>query len=130
VLYSLTDAAKAVGRTRQALQMAIKKGTISAQKNALGQWEIDASELHRVYQPVKSAGGGDGQNFHVLDSEKDAQIRELRAKLESVERLAEVLQQERDDWKQQADEWRMQAKALPASSDPPRRGFWARLLGR
>lgn len=129
MLYSLTDAAKAVGRTRQALQMAIKKGTISAQKNALGQWEIDAAELHRVYQPIKACPEATGQNFHLLDGEKEAQIRELQARLESMERLATVLQRERDDWKQQADEWRMQAKALPAGEEAPRRGFWARLFG-
>lgn len=129
MLYSLTDAAKAVGRTRQALQMAIKKGTISAQKNALGQWEIDAAELHRVYQPIKASPEAAGQNFHLLDGEKEAQIRELQARLESMERLATVLQQERDDWKQQADEWRLQAKALPVGDATPRRGFWSRLFG-
>lgn len=129
MFYSLTDAAKAVGRTRQALQMAIKKGTISAQKNALGQWEIDAAELHRVYAPIKQPQQAEESDFHLLDSEKEAQIRELRAKLESMERLAAVLQQERDDWKQQADEWRMQAKALPAGEGAPKRGFWKRIFG-
>ena len=125
MVYTLTEAAKAVGRTRQALQMAIKKGTISATKDGLGQWTIDPAELHRVYKPVKAASASNDQNFHPLDAEKGAQIREMQARLDVMQQLVATLEtqvsdirRERDDWKQQADEWRLQVRALPAPEAP------------
>ena len=42
-------AAKAVGRTKSTITKAIASGKISAIKNNKGAWEIDASELKRVY---------------------------------------------------------------------------------
>lgn len=134
MVYSLTDAAKAAGRTRQAIQASIKKGIISARKNDFGQWEIDPAELHRVYPPVNQTLSSESKTLTSLDSSKEAQIKELQGKLEVMEQLlrevkghSEDLKQERDDWKRQADEWRMQAKALPAPEAKPeerKRGFW------
>ena len=142
MVYTLTEAAKAAGRTRQAIQAAIKKGHISASKNQFGEWQIDPAELHRVYPVHKQTAANDGGNLILADAEKEAQIRELRARLEALEELKreiqsrnEQLQRERDDWKQQADEWRMQAKALPApeaaAQEPtaPKKGFLRRLFG-
>lgn len=137
MFYSLADAAKAVNRTKPALLSAIQKGRISAKKNALGQWEIDPAELHRVYPLVNQLPQNAEPCLTDLIHEKNAQIRELQARLDAAEERKqeiqarnEELKQERDDWKQQADEWRMQAKALPAGKETPRRGFWARLIGR
>lgn len=58
-VYSLTRAAEATGMTRQGVLAAIRRGTISAQKNALGQWAIDPAELHRVYPPVHAVRAAD-----------------------------------------------------------------------
>lgn len=134
--YSLAEAAKAVGRTKPALLSAIQKGRISAKKNAFGQWEIDPSELHRVYRPISQEAKDAERSLPELIEEREAKIRELQTRLEATENLKreiqarnEELRRERDDWKQQADEWRMQAKALPAAAESPRRGFWARLFG-
>jgi len=134
--YTLAEAAKAVGRTKPAILSAIQKGRISAQKNALGQWEIEPSELHRVYRPLSQETKDAERSLPELIQEREAKIRELQARLEAAEDLKreiqarnEELQQERDDWKQQADEWRMQAKALPAGGEVPRPGFWKRLFG-
>lgn len=137
MFYSLADAAKAVNRTKPALLNAIQKGRISANKNALGQWEIDPAELHRVYPLVNQLPQNVEPCLTDLIQEKNSQIRELEARLEAAEERKneiqarnEELRQERDDWKQQADEWRMQAKALPAGDKTPKRSFWARLIGR
>ena len=51
-LCSLKEAAESCGRGKPAILKAIQKGTISAKKNPLGEWEIDPAELHRVYKPV------------------------------------------------------------------------------
>lgn len=49
---SALQAANQVGRTRQAIIKAIRKGTISANKNPQGEWRIEPSELFRVYEAV------------------------------------------------------------------------------
>lgn len=51
-MLSLTEAAKATGLTRPGLLKAIQSGRISATKNDQGNWQIDPSELFRVYTPV------------------------------------------------------------------------------
>ncbi len=46
---TLTQAAKKVNKERTTLFKAIKSGNLSAYKNSKGQWEIEESELSRVY---------------------------------------------------------------------------------
>ena len=57
-MYSLRQAADAVGRGKPAILKAIKNGRISAQKDAFGQWQIEPVELHRVYPVVTGNGSG------------------------------------------------------------------------
>jgi excisionase family DNA binding protein len=54
VPYTLGQAAKATGLSKPTISEAIKKGRISARKNESGSFEIDPSELHRVYPPLAS----------------------------------------------------------------------------
>jgi excisionase family DNA binding protein len=51
-MYTLKEAAEAVGLTKPAIFKAIKKGSISANKDERGQWIIDPAELHRIYKPI------------------------------------------------------------------------------
>ena len=50
--YSLSEAAKATGKNKTTIQRAIKSGKISAGKGDGGSYEIDPSELHRVFPPT------------------------------------------------------------------------------
>jgi hypothetical protein len=50
--YSLGQAAKAAGISKTSLHRAIQKGRVSAAKNDNGSYEIEPSELHRVYPAV------------------------------------------------------------------------------
>src|SRR5215207_2896706 len=50
-MYTLKEAAEAVGMGKPAILKAIQKGRISAKKDDHGQWWIDPAELHRVYPP-------------------------------------------------------------------------------
>ncbi len=52
-MLSLTEASKETGKGRTTLFKAIKTGRLSATKNDKGEYQIDASELFRVYAPVK-----------------------------------------------------------------------------
>jgi predicted site-specific integrase-resolvase len=47
--YTLSQAATATGKNKATIQRAIKSGKISAIKNSSGAYEIDPSELHRVF---------------------------------------------------------------------------------
>lgn len=54
---SAKQAAKEVGKSVPTITRAIKSGTISATKTDSGGYEIDPSELFRVFQPIKSNKG-------------------------------------------------------------------------
>ena len=130
MLYTIQQAAKATGMSRQAIHAAVKKGKISASKNAQGILEVDAAEIHRVYPLVNL----NEPNFTSKDSAidtSDAENRELKARIQGLEALLAEVRSERDRWQDQADAWQMQAKALTAAPQPePKRGFWARLFNR
>ena len=96
--YTLGTAAKATGKAKSTILRAIKSGVISAHKADDGSYEIDPSELHRVFpSPVAQP-----------DSSNDAQPNEehhatLRLKLEILE--AER-QRERDQMQTTIDDLR------------------------
>ena len=50
--YTAGQAAEATGFSTATITRAIKKGKISAVKDASGAWSIDPSELHRVFPPL------------------------------------------------------------------------------
>jgi len=51
-MYTLRQAAESTGKSKQTLLRAIRTGKISARKDENGQWTIDPSELHRVYETL------------------------------------------------------------------------------
>ncbi len=53
--YTLGEAAIACGKSKSTLSKAIKNGKISAKKNENGAFEIEPSELHRLYPPAPLA---------------------------------------------------------------------------
>lgn len=133
-MYSLREAADAVGRGKPAILKAIKNGRISAEKDAFGQWRIDPAELHRVYPPVSPAVTGNGSEPGAgerqetpketgdvggeaailrerLLADKEAQIADLRAERD---RLLDLLEAQAGAVKLLTDERRK----------PPRRGWW------
>ena len=85
-MLTLKEAAEQTGKTKQAIQQAIKKGRISAHKQENGQWLIDPVELFRVYTRIKHI---DGKNVDGLDDALRADLpleRELlRQKLTFLE---------------------------------------------
>ena len=73
-MYSLKQAADAVGRGKPAILKAIKNGRISAQKDAFGQWQIEPVELHRVYPVVTGNGSGTGASEREEISKKTSDV--------------------------------------------------------
>jgi hypothetical protein len=119
--YTLGTAAKATGKAKSTILRAIKSGAISATKTHDGSYEIEPSELHRVFPPnsAQQASSNDTQP----DEEQSATLR-LRLEILEAER-----QRERDQMQATIDDLRVR---LDRSEDrvttllaaPPKRIRW------
>ena len=83
--YTLAEAARAIGMQKSTVLRAIKRGTLSAVRDAAtGQWLVEPAELHRVYPA--SNGSGARTDATAADAPPrtdalEAENRELRARL-------------------------------------------------
>lgn len=129
MLYTLTTAAQAVGRTRQAIQAAIAKGLISAKKDALGHWQIEPAELHRVYAPINQVLSNSDKQIDTV-AVLEAKLLAADTLIQTIKQQADELRAERDAWKDEATAWQNQAKALTATPtpEPKKRSLLARLF--
>ena len=99
-------AAKAVGKTKSTITKAIASGKLSAIKNDNGAWEIDASELYRVYPPTP---------LETVEIEQNDTLKEMGGnskEIEALERLLKAAEEQIYDLKADRDEWRKQANQL------------------
>ena len=112
-------AAKAVGKTKSTITKAIASGKLSAIKNDNGAWEIDASELYRVYPPTPLETVKIEQNDTLKETDGNSK------EIEILERLLKVAEEQIDDLKADRDEWRKQANQLllTNTSTPRKRIF-------
>lgn len=112
-------AAKAVGKTKSTITKAIASGKLSAIKNDNGAWEIDASELYRVYPPTP---------LETVEIEHKDTLKETgrtSKEIQALERLLKAAEEQIDDLKADRDEWRKQANQLllTNTSTPRKRIF-------
>lgn len=124
-MISLSEAADAAGVSRSTMLRAIKKGKISAIKNEAGGFEIDLSELCRVWPDAalnKSVKQSDAPQTN-SGASHDATILLLRTQLEAERQLTEELRSDRDAWREQA-----QRLALPKPDI--KTGILARIFGK
>jgi septal ring factor EnvC (AmiA/AmiB activator) len=121
--YSLKHAATATGKSKPTILRAIQTGKISAEKDALGEWQIEPAELHRVYPPVSVRNGSDEperndtqpadspvetallraevqqmhERFASIDIDRERERREASATIEDLRRRLDQSEQERRD---------------------------------
>lgn len=112
------EAGERVGKTRQAIIKAIRKGTISAEKDESGEWRIDPAELFRVYPPTQP-------QTHPVDDTKPAtdgagDTAGLQREITLLRERIEDLVEDRDRWREQAE----QALRLLTDQRPRRRRWW------
>jgi hypothetical protein len=107
------EAGARVGKTRQAIIKAIRKGTVSAEKDDAGEWRIDPAELFRVY-PVPQGTPAVDDNRPATDTA--GLQREITLLRERIEDLVE----DRDRWRAQAE----QVTRLLTDQRPARRRKW------
>lgn len=93
--YSLSQAAEACGINRTTVLRSIKAGKISASRDAHQQWQIEPSELHRVYPPADARTGNERRN----NSHYRAQMAEtaLTVRVQGLRDTADLLRAQLDD---------------------------------
>jgi hypothetical protein len=151
---SASEAATAVGLSRDGILKAIRSGKISAEKNQNGEWRIEPVELFRVYAPVTSSPQTTSANIQtpIVDSPQtrsEPSVESLQAELRQFQqRLADkddVIADLRTRLDAEADERRKLTMILTDTQHqrtpevPPEpttpsternRSWWGRLLGR
>jgi ATPase subunit of ABC transporter with duplicated ATPase domains len=145
---SLNKAAKEAGTAKSTLLDALNNGRMSAEKNEKGHWEIDPSELFRVFPKTSSYNPEkpiqtplENHQRTIQNSALEIEVKMLR---EQIERMDAERERERSQLTDQMEALKEQAErqsadhrqALAALTDqrektqkPPQRGFWARLIG-
>ena len=84
--YSLSEAAKATGKNKTTIQRAIKNGKISAIKGDSGSYEIEPSELHRVFPPVAAQRDAQHRQSNDTQQGKSASINNDLARVLELEK--------------------------------------------
>lgn len=118
---SLSQAAKAAGKSKSTINRAIKTGKLSATRHDDGSYSIDASELSRAFQ-IGTPGSSEWINAAPLaelarTAALEAENTALRAALDREREIANDLMVDRDAWKQQAT-------ALLAAPPRKRHSWW------
>lgn len=137
--YSLSEAAKATGKNKTTIQRAIKNGKISAQKGGSGSYEIDPSELHRVFPPIaaqRNQGNDTQQHENPHPDNHLKRIVELERELAVAHERANGLEAHKDqmadtinDLRKRLDSSEGRVTAL-LTNNTPKRGLWDQLLGK
>lgn len=134
-LLSATQAAKAVGKSVPTITRAIKSGKLSAKKLDGGGYEIDSSELFRVWNAVTNSNNATQTK---LEHETPIEDSALRAKLEVMDERLNDAQATIKDLRDRLDAESAERRNLTAQItdqrqnrlEPRKLGFWARLTGQ
>jgi hypothetical protein len=122
--YTLSKAAVATGKNKATIQRAIKSGKISAIKNSSGAYEIDPSELHRVYPATAQLVAQHDISNDTQHADKNSETVNFKLNLLEAERERErdQLQATIDDLRVRLDRSEERITALlPA---PKKRSWW------
>jgi predicted site-specific integrase-resolvase len=122
--YTLSKAAMATGKNKATIQRAIKSGKISAIKNSSGAYEIDPSELHRVYPATAQRVAQQDISNDTQHADKNNETIKLKLDLLESERERErdQLQATIDDLRVRLDRSEERITALlPA---PKKQSWW------
>ena len=141
---TLGQAARLTGLGKTTITRAIKAGKLSATRREDGSYEIDPSELSRVYSVRAEAPETVTQSGPVVHQatpaatpretpetpDVTARLAALEAEVRGLKDLLVEVRQSRDEWKDQASRLVL---ALPppdqSKPEPPRQSWWRRLAG-
>ena len=139
---SLQTAVKMTGKSESTLRRDVKKGKVSAGRDARGHLQFDVAELQRAYGELKTTGEdaqsteqGNGKAMTGHDSAeilaiKDNQISDLRSQLEKAETQLEIATTEKSKLLDLTDRLQKQNEVLMLPAPKPKSGWWQRLTGK
>ena len=130
--YTLGEAAIACGKSKSTLSKSIKAGKISAFKNDHGAFEIEPSELFRLYPPTPppiEQNTIETVGVEQKETPKNTNnIEMLEAKLQMANERIDELKLDKEKLEIDKEQWRQQATNLLAA--PDRRGLLQRIFGK
>lgn len=141
--YTLSEAASATGKNKATIQRAIKSGKISAAKGESGSYEIDPSELHRVFPPVAQRAAHQ-TNATMRNAEKHSEnapdfnalqrIADLEKELAVMEERKNGLEEQKRQLTDTVDDLRKrldssEGRVLTLLNDQRPKGFWKSIFG-
>ena len=147
---SLQTAVKMTGKSESTIRRDVKKGKVSAGRDARGHLQFDIAELQRAYGELKTTGEdalnraimtglnsnkGNGKAMTGHDSAeilaiKDNQISDLRSQLEKAETQLEIATTEKSKLLDLTDRLQKQNEVLMLPAPKPKSGWWQRLTGK
>ena len=115
--FDVTQAAKAVGKSRKTLYRHINDGKLSAEKDELDNTVLDVSELQRVYGQVEMADTATetGQPVSAKQTatpHSDAELQLLQARLEFAEKERDIERERRRKAEEREREFREEINRL------------------
>lgn len=122
---SLNKAAKEASVAKSTLLEALNSGRMSAGKNDKGHWQIDPSELFRVFPKTGSSEHGEPKPTPSGSLQKTTENGALEVEVKMLREMLEEARADRDSWKDQAQK----ITALIEDQSARKKGFWARLMG-
>jgi hypothetical protein len=132
---SANQAHKRAKISKKTLLKHLDDGTLSGTRNTRGHWEIDLSELRRVFPEQ----GQEQDSPQVGNTSETTENRVLQAQLEANAVLLARVEQELEDTRAQRDKWQAQAERLlltqqapaaPEAHRTPSRGLFGFRWGR
>ncbi len=123
---SLNEAAKSCQKAKGTVLKAIKEGRLSAPKDAQGRYEIDPSELHRVFPLTALDQSEKPALTPTPDHESRFEIERLKAELKAANILSETMAETVADLRERLDREGEERRQLTAMLTDQRTGQGAR----
>jgi len=119
---TLNEAAKSCRKAKGTILKAIKDGRLSAFKDAKGRYEIDPSELHRVFTLTTPVQSEKPALTTSTDHENRIEIERLRAELKAAHTLSENMAETVADLRERLDREGEERRQLTAMLTDQRTG--------
>ncbi len=101
--YTIGTASKATGKSKSTISRDIKSGKISASHKDDGSYEIEPSELHRVYPAISCNSTGNSFIEHSGTHETSNENKAVKAEVDGLHEQIELLKDERNDLRRRLD---------------------------
>ena len=122
---SLNKSASYAGKAKADILKALKSNDpekkLSGEKNAKGHWEIDTSELDRVFSKKTSEPIQTGSKNHIDTPENSNITSALEVEVKLLREMLEKTELDRDKWQAIADKQTDTVKVLTHKQDEKRR---------